>query len=389
MKIVDLRSNFTSKNDVLIEIAGTHIYYAEEKMIEGERHLFLFDYDRSTRRERTLSDYFVEKPGFVMHYFPFADEILMVMEDGGSEAWLLRLDKSDGQNQKVAQVRFAGSYADCCALDANHVVLYSTENPRDATLFREYKRQTGFTRAACLCSVETGQCWSVQDPRVCGGAGLLPYTGGGEPQLLVLQPRGTEEEKRKAYRDRRWLSGPVTDYIWTCPLEGFIDAVKSGAAKASMQKVLQASTEGLVRFAAQDENALYFRALYFPYDDQRILAVNKHTGLKREAARLNLAPGEKDARFVIDREGRAYKLTALDQRKMHVQGILNSTVDFTYDTIYGQFETCFDDRFLLLRDELGDGEEVYLFYTVCDTKTGKSKNFEGSCAFQGDVLVLF
>ena len=172
MKIVDLRSNFTSKNDVLIEIAGTHIYYAEEKMIEGERHLFLFDYDRSTRRERTLSDYFVEKPGFVMHYFPFADEILMVMEDGGSEAWLLRLDKSDGQNQKVAQVRFAGSYADCCALDANHVVLYSTENPRDATLFREYKRQTGFTAPHAFAALRRANAGPYRTRACAAGPGF-------------------------------------------------------------------------------------------------------------------------------------------------------------------------------------------------------------------------
>ncbi len=389
MKIVDLRSTLTNSNDVLIQIDGVHIYYAEEKIIEGKRNLFLLDYDRSTREERVLSDHCLLNPRYVMHYFSFPEHILVVMEDGGSEAWFLRVEKSGGGEEILQPVYFAGNYAACCALDCRHVLLYSTENPRDATLFREYRRQTGFTRAAYLCDVQTGQCWSVQDPRVCAGAGLLPYTGGGEQKLLVLQPYGTEEEKRKAYRDRRWLSGSVTDQIWICALPAFIDAVEAGQACAPMQRVLRAGTEGMVRFAAQDTNSLYFRALYFPHDDQRILAVNKHTGAKREAARLNLAPDEKDARFVIDPEGRAYKMTALDSRHMRVQGLLNSTADLSFDTNLGKFFACFDDRYLLLRDEIRDETDSIVFYTLVDAKSGKAKNFEGSCAFQGDVLVVF
>lgn len=389
MKIVDLRSAFTNSNDVLIQIAGAHIYYAEEKCMEDSRNLFLLDYDRSTRQERVLADFRVTRPGYVMHYFPFPEHILVVMEDGGGEAWLLRVDKATGRDQKMVQARFAGNFADCCALDAGHVVLYSTESPRDATLFREYRRQTGFTRAACLCGLSSGRCWSVQDPRVCAGAGLLPYTGGGEQKLLILQPHGTEEEKRKAYRDRRWLSGSVRDHIWSCALDDFIGAVEAGQPAAPVKPVLQAGTEGMVRFAAQDPSNLYVRALYFPHDDQRILAVNKHTGFIREAARLNLAPGEKDARFVIDPEGRAYKLTAAAPGRARVQGLLNSTADLCFDTGLGQFVTCFDDRFLLLRDEISDETDRIVFYTLVDGRTGRTKNFEGDCAFQGDVLVVF
>ena len=387
MKIVDLRSTLVTCNDRLIEISGEHIYYAEEKNMEGHQNLFLLAYNREEHSERVLADYRVTRPDYVMHYFPFEDHILVVMEDGGSEAWLLKLDKHTGKEQRLVQAHFAGSFVDCCALDADHVVLYAKASRRDASLFREYRRHTGFTQAACLYDLEKDCCWSIQDPRICAGARLLPFSGGGERKLLVTQPYGTEEEKRKAYRDRRWVGEHIEDRVWLCTVDEFTEAVEQERPAAPMVRILQSGTDGMVRFAGEDSDSLYFRALYFPTDDQHILSVSKHTGKKQDAAQLNLSPEEADARFLSD-NGHFLKLTATENDKVHVKGILNSTIDATYSRELGELISCMDDRYLIFRDTMSDETDSIIFYSIYDIKTGKTQEFEGSCAIQENVLVL-
>ena len=155
-----------------------------------------------------------------------------------------------------------------------------------------------------------------------------------------------------------------------------------------MVRILQSGTDGMVRFAGEDSDSLYFRALYFPTDDQHILSVSKHTGKKQDAAQLNLSPEEADARFLSD-GGRFLKLTASGTDKVHVKGILNSTIDATYSRELGELISCIDDRYLIFRDTMSDETDSIIFYSIYDIKTGKTQEFEGSCAIQENVLVLF
>lgn len=71
MKVVDLRNIFANCNDVLLEIDEHFIYYAEEKREEGHNNLFLLEYNRDTRRERIISNYFLSNPTFVQHFSAF------------------------------------------------------------------------------------------------------------------------------------------------------------------------------------------------------------------------------------------------------------------------------------------------------------------------------
>ena len=96
MKVVDLRNIFTSCNDELIEITDTLIYYAEEKTEEGHPSLFLLEYNRVSKRERVVANYLLPGPACVQHFFNFPDEIVVVMESGESEAWVMRVEKACG-----------------------------------------------------------------------------------------------------------------------------------------------------------------------------------------------------------------------------------------------------------------------------------------------------
>ena len=392
LKVVDLRNVFTDCNDVLIEISDAVIYYAEEKTEEGHRSLFLLAYDRVTRRERIIANYFLTDPGFVQHYFSFPDDIVVVMESGGSEAWVLRVDKRTGEEKNFAKLSFIGGFQDCRALDELHVLFYTGPNDRHRALFGEYKKLTGFSRAAYLYDLEEGRYYYARDPRVCraDSSRFIPYRQEGEPRFLLLDPHGSEEDKMKCFRNMRWLGDGISDNVWECPLFDFIVSVKSGEPNIPLELILSAGTSGLVRYAGMDDRSLYFRAKYFPTGDQRLCAVDRGTGRKSVAARLTLSGEERPAWFSIDAEGgRAYRVCEEDDDGFRVTGVLNSSVDAVYPKELGRFVTCVDDRFILARYVLSDETDSFEFNSIYDVRTGSQKNYEGRCAVKGENVVLY
>ena len=41
-----------------------------------------------TKRERIIANYILNDPSFVCHYFSFPSDMIIIMENGGSDAWI-------------------------------------------------------------------------------------------------------------------------------------------------------------------------------------------------------------------------------------------------------------------------------------------------------------
>ncbi|HCR43409.1 MAG TPA: hypothetical protein DIV41_02390 [Ruminococcaceae bacterium] len=291
----------------------------------------------------------------------------------------------------MADLNFIGNFIDCKALSESHVLFYTSVSEKDRGIFNEYRRLTGFSKITYLYDVDEGRYYYARDPRICGaGCGdIIVYDANGTRQLLVLQPHGSEDEKKKCYRNMRWLGDNISDNVWVCPLFDFIVSVKSGEEKNPLELILSAGTNGLVRYAGMDGVNIYFRAKYYPTGDQRLCAYNKETGRKSVAAALNLAEGEKDAFFSIDPSGgRAFKITDAGDY-CAVKGILNSAVDTRYSKELGRFITCIDSRYIIARYVLSDGVDSFEFNSIYDIETKSQKNYECSCTVCGDTVVMY
>lgn len=313
------------------------------------------------------------------------------MESGESEAWIFRVDKHTGREKNRDKLNFIGNFADCRALDENHLIFYTAGGEKHHELFREYQKLTGFSRVAYLYDLEEGKYYYVRDPRICNSdvSHLIPYDQDGTRQLLVLQPYGSEEDKFKSYRNRRWLGDNIDDNVWLCPLFDFIVSVKSEEELTPLELILSAGTSGLVRYAGMNAESIYFRAQYYPTMHQRLCAYDKKTGKKAVAARLNLGEGEAAASFSIDPEGgRAYRITE-NEDSYRVKGVLNSQIDTSYSKDLGTFVTCVEDRFIVARYILSDEKDSFEFNSIYDTKTGSQKSYECSCAVQDGTVVLY
>lgn len=391
MKVVDLRNVFTSCNDILIEISNSLIYYAEEKTEEGHNSLFLLEYNRVTHRERIIANYFIANPSYIQHFFSFPEDIVIIMESGGSEAWIFRIDKRTGNEKNMAKLNFIGNFADCKALDESHVLFYTTASEKHRQLFKEYKRLTGFSKVAYLYDLDDGQYYYARDPRVCDAdcGNMITYDVNGTAQLLVLQPHGSEDEKLKCFHNMRWLGDNINDNVWLCPLFDFVVSVKAGEERIPLELILSAGTNGLVRYAGMNDENIYFRAKYFPTGDQRLCAYNKQSGKKSVAAELNLEPDEQDAFFSINPEGgRTYKITSTGDY-YEVKGMLNSSISAKYSKELGKFITCIDDRYIIAQYILSDGKDSFEFNSIFDVQNNTQKSYECSCTVEGDTVVLY
>ncbi len=391
VKIVDLRSRFANCNDKLIEISDSFIYCAEEKVHDGHPGISVVEYSRTTNRERVLSEWPLPAAACMQHYFSFADDIIAVMESGGSSVRVIRIDKHTGAKRNNTALHLIGRFLDCVALDDSHLLFYTGPNNEYGRLFREYSKLTGFRHVACLYDIEEEKYYYTRDPRICTATAyrFIPYTRAGVPWLLILQPYGSAEDKQKAYRNRHWLGDNVADCIWECPLLGFLVSIKAGEERAPLEPVLCVNTTGLVRLVSEDAENFYFLARYFPTGDQRICACSKDTGKKAVVAKLAASPEDMPSWFSIDRYGgHAYRISKTDDG-FHIKGLLNSTIDAVYPEGLGKFISCVDDRFLIIQYILADEKDSFEFNSIYDVETKKQKSYECRCIVRGENVILY
>lgn len=391
LKIEDLRNIYTSSRVELIELTGDALCYAEEKEEEGHNSLFLLEYNRNTKRERVITNYILNDPAFRRHYFPFAADLLMVLEDGGSEVWLLVLDRASGRERRMVRLDLLGGFTGCTALDSAHLLFWTQENEKTAGLFEDYHKLTGFDRVCCLYDLEEERCWYVRDPRLiqAGPEQLVPCRVTGCDRLLILEPHGDEAEKEKCFRNLRWLGDDVNDNVWLCPLLDAIVSIKAGDPKLPMELVLSVGTRGLLRYAGADAQGLYFRAKYFPDNDERLVVLHRETGAKE--ALCSLSHGENTRLLFLSGGSGPFRVYAVEDKgeEFACDGLFHASLHTVFSRELGDLIAVVEDRYLVARYLLADETDSFEFHTVLDAKTGSQQSYECRCTVQGRTVVLY
>ncbi len=391
MKIEDLRNIYTSSRVELIELGGELLSYAEEKVEEGHNSLFLLEYNRRTKRERVITNYILNDPSFVHHYFPFAADLLLLLEDGGSEVWLIALDRESGRERRMARLSLIGSFCGCAALDSSRVLIWTREDESSAALFADYRKTTGLDRLCYLYDLEEQQYYYVRDPRLAGALpeGVIACRVTGREQLLVLDPHGDEAEKEKCFRNRRWLGDDVNDNVWLCPLFDAVVSIKAGEPKTPMELVLSVGTQGLLRYAGMDAQGLYFRAKYFPDNDERLVMLHRDTGAKEAVCSL---PQRENTGFLFLSGGSGpFCAYAVEDKEEDYacEGVYRASLRASFSKELGEPVAVVEDRYLVARYILADETDSFEFHTVLDAKTGSQQSYECRCAVKDQTVVLF
>ena len=390
MIVVDLRSFFTVRNVELIEVNDEFIYYAEEKKEEGHNNLFLLEYDRETRRERIVAHYLLDDPAYLRHLYSFDDSILLLLENGGNQVFVTRVNKNTGQETAHLSIPCVGDFVDSRALDRRHLLISTVKNEAFADLFEDYRQETGRARIAYLHDLDTGRRFLVKNEQLSQAVEehIKIYQGEKGGQLLLLEPFGDEQGKERCYRGSRPLGEDVRDNMWLCPLEEALSAVKAGEEALPLRRIVSMDVSGLARYCGMDTWNLYFKEKHFDTGEAFVCAYHKTTG---KTERLASLPGRPGSRYYFDREAcRVYRLTEREDSVL-VEGVVNSKVRASFERKLGDFAGCIEDRFLITRYVVLDdqGGYAYEYNTIYDVRAGTEECFESKCAVRGNTLVLY
>ena len=389
MTVIDMRNFFHDCDVELIEINDEVIYYAEEKVEEGHNSLFLLEYNRAEQQERIVANYILNDEAYNQHYFAFENDIIVLMENGKSLAWILRIDKKTGKEKNFEQINFIGNFLQCKALSQDHILVLTEENMEHRKLFTEYRSLTGLKHIAYLYDMEEKEYHYIKDERICESDCncFIPYKIKGETQLLVLQPYGTEREKEHCFKNKCWLGEDVCDKVWTCDLESLIYAARC-EKEILMEVLFTADSNGMIRYIGMDGDNMYFKAKHFPWNDLRLCAVEKETGKRFVVSPLTLKE-EKEAEFWIDTVNmRGFRITKKED-DLEIRGFLNSYLKAVFSKDTGRFITCVDDRFILEKYEAQSDLGEFCFTNIYDTRTNKKQSYESRCKVKGNTVVLY
>ena len=192
MTVVDIRNIFSQRNIELFDVGSSYIYYSEEKNEEGHNNLFILEYNRSTRRERLVTNYSLEDPSFVEHLFTFEKNLILILENGTNSLWMIELDKKTGTEKNRRKIVCTGAFKECMAIDSQHLLIYMAPDADNSEVFQKYKEVTGCDCLCYLYDLEESKKYFVKSSLIAkvGCQNIKMMTVKNEKFVLLLDPYG-------------------------------------------------------------------------------------------------------------------------------------------------------------------------------------------------------
>ncbi len=392
MKVVDIRSIFSKRNIELFDVGSSYIYYAEEKNEGGHNDLFILEYNRSTGKERLVTNYTLEDPTFVEHLYAFENTLILILENGGNSMWLIEIDKTKGTELNRRKIVCTGAFRSCIALDADHILIYMGPDEANAGMFSQYTEVTG---CECLCylyNLRTNIKHFVKSTLIAklGVQGIRQMESHGEKYLVLLDPFADEDIKRGYYEEQRWINADIRDNIWLCELSKLELELEAGVENISKKCIASADIKALARYMGTDGDKMYFRAKEFRTGIEKICSYDLVTNSLGVEAELKL-PEDRNTTYIVEEKPFAVFSVTKGEKETEVKGLVNSEAGISFENSLGAFMSCVENRYIICRaaEKSADGTDFLCGCSIYDSETDKSETYRCSCYLKGNTLVLY
>ncbi len=391
MTVIDIRNIFTDRNIDLIDVNSSHVYYTEEKNEDGHNDLFILEYNRSTRKERLVTNYSLEDPTFVNHIFAFEKNILLILENGSNSMWLIEIDKKSGGELNRRKIVCTGTFRECMAIDSQHILIYMAPDQANAEVFKKYKEVTGCDCLCYLYNVKTNQKYFVKVPLIArlGCDNIKVMNIKGEKYLILLDPFAEESIKENYYREQRWINADIRDNIWMCRAEEFEAEIESGLESITKKCIASADIKALVRYMGTDGCKVFFRAKEFRSGMEKICCFDISANTLTVEANLE-APGA-DTIYIVEEKPFKTFIVSSGKERTSVNGAVNSQAELTYSNELGNFITCIESRYVVTNRTVfsEESQKNHTYYYIYDPMMDKYESYECNCHICGNTLVLY
>lgn len=391
MTVIDIRNIFSDRQINLIDVNPSYICYAEEKNEDGHNDLYILEYNRKSRKERLITNYSLDDPTFIYHIFAFDKTILLILENGSNSLWMIEIEKKTGGELKRRKIVCTGSFKDCIALDADHILIYMAPDDSNAEIFEKYREVTGCDCLCYLYNVKTNQKYFVKAPLIakigCENIKQLSYKG--EKYLVLADPFSEESIKENYYREQRWINADIRDNVWICKTAELENEIEAGADSISKKCIASADIKALVRYMGINGSRVYFRAKEFRTSLEKLCSYDIAT--ETLTVEATLEPPKDGTVYVIEENPFHTFSVRTGKSKTNIKGVVCSEADILFNNELGSFMTCLEDRYCVLENTIVDGDKntSRIFYNLYDPTIDKHETYECSCQIKDDTLVLY
>lgn len=391
MTVVDIRNFFTSRNIEIIDADNDYLYYAEEKNQEGHNNLFIIEYSMATKKERVITNYSLDDPTFIQHIFSVDDTITIVLENGGSYVWMVKIDKFSGREIFRTQINCIGRFAYCIPLNKSNFIIYTVSTEDVSIIFNQYKKLTNVNFISYLYDSDKDKKYFIKNPTICKflPSNIKTFDSSGGRQILFLDPYGDERIKENCFKESKWIGRDIRDNIWVYPVSEFIENIKLGMEDFKLSNVASADINGMVRFIGMNRDNIYFKIKQFSTQMEQICGYNKDSGSITPLK--SVPPLEDGETYCIDKNSAKMFKVKHENDIIKINGVLNSNASVSYEDRLGDFIDCIEDRFIITSQSMTDGEEKYEYecINIYDSQLKTEESFECKCFINDNTLVLY
>lgn len=387
MTVIDIRDELYKRQIEIIEVADDYIYYAEEKNVDGINAIYLLEYDCAEEQEKVMACFNFDDASYIQHYYACDKSIIVLFENDKNKIWIVKIDKSTGDEILRKSVPLIGRFFSCVPIDDDNLIIYTKADDESRSLFNRCLETTNTDTIANLYDIGKGYRYFIKDFYV---AVLIRdnmhkfHDSKGNEYMLLCDPYSDEESKEVYAREARKIKEDIRDNIWSISKKRFFKGVKSGKEKLELKRIAGAGIDGLVRFECMSGDSIIFRAKKFSTGQEKFCAMSTVSGQVVPVSDVK-KKSDVSKYFTDNSSGKIYHMFR-ENNSVTMRGEINSDAVITFPENIGKIEGCINDRFVVADRSVVDDEPILTLY---DSRLKTLDTFQAHGKTNGEILVLF
>lgn len=387
MTVIDLRDELYTRRIEIIEITDDFIYYAEELKVNDIDTVYVYGYNFAEENEQVMSYFTFDDATYLQHFYACKDSIIVLFENDGNKAWVVKIDKRTGDEVLRKTVPLIGRFADCVPIDDDNIIIYTKADEAKRELFNRCLETTNSDTMANLYDLKENRRYFVRDFHT---ALLIKNNmhrfsnSNGKEYMLLCDPYSDEISKEELFKDSDGIENDIRDNIWMISTQGFLNGVKNGCESLKLKRIASAGTDGMVRFECISRDNIVFRAKTFSTGYEKFCAMSTVSGEILPVANVKKRNDEA-CYFTDNNSGKIYYMTR-DDNSITLNGEINSQARITYPGKIGNLESCIDDRFIIADNSVSYDEPILSIY---DGRLNLTDTYQARAKTRGEILVFF
>lgn len=381
MIVADIRNNYNSREIKIIESTDDYIYYSEEKDEHDAFSLEFIEYSIKGNKERIISSYTLDNKTFIDHTFAWESFIFLIMENGENNIWLFKIDKITGNELLCVEINCYGQYSGCTVLNENNLIIYTSKEGNQQESLEDANINSIYS--SYLYSIETSELYPIESPFY----GITPQNlylfKQQDTHMLLLMNLPSGKGKSN------WGKSNDSSCLFLLSIEDFIENIKSKSNPLNRKSLFKLWKDNPFELAGEDSCNLYFILNTMLEKNKRIYSYNKQDQtIKNE---ITLKTLENDiSSYYMSRYAFKINRVSFIPDGVTVKGIYRCSVDASYNSKYGKFIDCIENRFIICKNILNENtpnQTEYITIYDCILKTVEC--FEAKFLINNDTLLLY